>query len=92
VTELNCKARRPDLVIVLDVPIEVAEQRRAARGGPEELFDRRDLQAKLADAYLSSERYSADVVVHVDGAVSVNEVAQQIWSEVSRRFLGHATG
>ena len=46
VTELNRNARRPDLIVVLDVPKEVAEQRRATRGGPEELFDRRELQGE----------------------------------------------
>jgi dTMP kinase len=92
VTELNRNARRPDLIVVLDVPKEVAEQRRAARGGPEELFDRRELQAKLADAYVSAERYSADVLVHIDGTVSVEAVAQQIWSVVVRRFLEGTIG
>jgi dTMP kinase len=87
VDALNSKARRPDLVIVLDVSGEVAEQRRSARGGPEELFDRRELQAKLAEAYLSSERYSDDEIVHVDGAQSIDEVARRVFVEIAKRFL-----
>src|ERR1700753_1951050 len=48
IRELNSQALRPDVTIVIDVPAEVAEERRRARGGVEELFDAREIQARLA--------------------------------------------
>jgi dTMP kinase len=87
VRELNRNALRPDLVIVLDVSPEIAEGRRRARGGAEELFDRRELQAKLASAYLNAARYSTENLLHVDGAASMNAVAEQVILGVSQKFL-----
>jgi dTMP kinase len=67
---LNARAIRPDLTIVLDVPEDVAAERRALRGGPPELFEIRDVQRRLAEAYARAEELvPEDRVVHVpDGA------------------------
>src|SRR5882724_884915 len=37
IRELNAAALRPDLTVVIDVPVEVAAERRASRGGIEEM-------------------------------------------------------
>jgi dTMP kinase len=87
VKELNRNALQPDLVIVLDVSPEIAESRRRARGGAEELFDRRELQAQLAKAYISAARYSTETLLHIDGAASMDAVAEQIIQGVCRKFL-----
>ena len=55
---LNRAARRPDLVVVVDVTSDVALTRRTARGGAPELYEKHELQTKLAasTAKLSSSR------------------------------------
>lgn len=76
---INARARRPDLTIVLDVPAEVAEARRAERGGPEEIFERRDLQRRLAQLYAGAEELvPGDRVAHIDGSRSQEEVAAAV--------------
>jgi dTMP kinase len=80
--ELNQKAIRPDLTLVFDVDPDVAEARRKARGGPEEIFEVSEIQRRLADVYRTAERLvPGDRVVHVaDG--SPDEVAVRILSAV----------
>jgi dTMP kinase len=51
VATLNDRARRPDASILLRVTPEVAAERRAIRGGPEELFDAAERQRAVAEAY-----------------------------------------
>jgi dTMP kinase len=82
IAELNARAIRPDLTIVLDVTDAVAAERRAARGGPAELFEVRELQRRLADAYTGAESLVPhDRVVHVaDG--SPDDVAERVLGAV----------
>jgi dTMP kinase len=81
--EINRHARRPDLTIVLDVPLEVAAERRRRRRGSTEIFDADELQAKLCEFYAGLERYfPGEPIVHVESVGSVEEVAA--------RVLGHA--
>jgi dTMP kinase len=68
VRELNRRARRPDLTIVVDAEPGVAAQRRKQRGLGREIYEEADLQARLAAAYAKAEQLMAsDRVVHVDG-------------------------
>jgi dTMP kinase len=72
---LNRHARRPDVTVVVDVPPEVAESRRRARGGSAELFEETELQARLAGAYFRAEDVvPGDRVIHVDGTAPVESV------------------
>lgn len=87
VRQVNAQALRPDLVVVLDVDADTAAARRRARGGPEELFERRELQAKLAAAYLEAERYApADALEHLDGVNAVPDVAARLFDIVRSRM------
>lgn len=74
----NARARPADVTLVLDVDPEVAATRRAARGGPEELFEARELQARLARRYADARRLLPGArVLHVaDGAP--DEVAARV--------------
>jgi dTMP kinase len=82
---LNQRALRPDLTLVLDVDPDVAEARRAARGLPPELFERRELQRRLAQLYARAELLvPGDRVLHVDANPELALVAGQIWALVSR--------
>jgi dTMP kinase len=78
IRELNARAVRPDLTIVLDVPAEVARVRRTARGGPAELFEVDELQRRLADLYGAAEALlPGDRVAHIpDG--SPDDVAARV--------------
>ena len=76
---LNQHARRPDLTLVVDVDPAVAEARRRARGGAEELYETTRLQAELARAYASAESLVVgDRVVHVDGNAELEQVAERV--------------
>jgi dTMP kinase len=76
IRSLNRFARRPDVTVVLDVSPEVAATRRRMRGGPAELYDEADLQARLADAYRHGEDLvPGDRVVHLDGDRDVDAVS-----------------
>jgi len=87
IRELNAAALRPDLVVVLDVGAEVAAARRRARGGPEELFERRELQAKLAVAYLEAEHFApSDQLAHLDGTLAVSAVSDRLLALVRAKF------
>jgi dTMP kinase len=83
IRELNARALRPDLTLVVDVPAELAAQRRGARGGSEELYEKQELQQRLADVYASAERLvPGDRLVHVPGAGSPDEVAARVLAAV----------
>ena len=83
IRELNAQALRPDVTIVIDVPAEVAEERRRTRGGVEEMFEARELQARLATVYLRAEELVPhDRVLHVHGTGEVQEVASRIFEAV----------
>jgi dTMP kinase len=80
---LNQRAPRPDLTLVIDVSAEVGEQRRRSRGGREEIFERRELQRRLARVYAKAEELVAgDRLVHVPGEGSIDEVEELIWHAV----------
>jgi dTMP kinase len=67
IRELNRQARRPDLTVVLDVDPDVAAERRQSRGGPAELYEKLELQRRLAALYAEAERLvPGDRVVHID--------------------------
>lgn len=51
IAELNRRARRPDLTVYLDVPPEVAAERRAGEGRSEEIFDALATQRRVAAGY-----------------------------------------
>ena len=79
IRELNSQAFRPDVTIVIDVPAEVAEERRRLRGGVEEMFEAREIQAKLATVYARAEELVPnDRVLHVTGVGEVQEVAVRL--------------
>jgi dTMP kinase len=75
IRELNARARRPDLTLVLDVRADVAAERRKNRGGARELYEDGELQARLAEAYARAEQLvPSDRIVHVDANKPIDEV------------------
>jgi dTMP kinase len=83
IRQLNAQALRPDVTIVIDVPAEVAEERRRNRGGVEEMFEARELQARLATVYARAEELvPSDQLIHVPGVGEVGEVASRVFESV----------
>ena len=76
---INGRAPRPDLTLVLDVSPEVAERRRRERGGEPELYEKTELQRRLAALYARAEQLVVgDRVLHIDGGGTLDEVAARI--------------
>lgn len=85
IRDLNRFARRPDLTIVLDVPAEVAAERRGRRRGNAEIFDADDIQRALCAFYRTLEQHFPDErIVHVDAVGTVEEVRERIDREIER--------
>jgi dTMP kinase len=83
IRELNSRAVRPDVTIVIDVPAEVAEDRRRGRGGVEEMFEHRALQERLVGIYAKAETLvPGDRLVHVSGLGTPEEVSARILEAV----------
>ena len=83
VRELNRYAQRPDLTVVLHVSAEVAEARRAGRGGAAALYETADLQRRLVQGYARAEELRpADRYVHLDGDKIADEVAAEVLAAV----------
>ncbi|HMA97413.1 MAG TPA: dTMP kinase [Polyangiaceae bacterium] len=88
VRTLNAKAERPDLTLVLDVDSDTAEARRRGRGGSEDLFEGRELQIRLVEAYRHAELYSggSGALVHIDGTSAPAQVTRAIIRAVQASF------
>jgi dTMP kinase len=77
VSTLNAAARRPDLVLFLEVEPSVAARRRAGRGLAPEIYEVDALQVRIAAAYRDVERWRpADPIIRIDGGASVRTVAR----------------
>ena len=79
----NRKIIKPDLNIFIDVPAEIAQQRRAARGKDKEKFEDWDLQKSLASHYCSLvDRIDAKNifgrVISVNGRGNADEVFERV--------------
>ncbi len=86
---INQRARRPDVTLVLDVDPTIAEGRRFARGGRPELFERRELQRRLAALYADAEQLvPGDRILHVDANPGVDEVDAHVMAALNRAFPG----
>jgi dTMP kinase len=78
IRDLNRRARRPDLTLVLDVDPDVAAERRKIRGGKAELYEKLELQRRLASLYAEAERLvPGDRVAHVDANQALGVVVAQ---------------
>ncbi len=79
VRSLNRFARRPDATVVLDVPAEVAEQRRKSRSGAPDIYEVNDLQVRLAALYLEAERLvPGDRILHIDANRDLPTVSEAV--------------
>jgi dTMP kinase len=79
IATVNEPARRPDLVLLLDLDPDVAAARRSQRGGEAELYERLDLQRRIRAQYEKLDALRPhDRIVRIDAARSVDDVHAEI--------------
>jgi len=79
---------KPDLTLVLDVPVDTSLLRALARGSEESRYEKFDVQfhEKLRQAFLDIARRAPDRCIVIDAGGSEDGVAQAIWDAVAHRF------
>lgn len=89
IRSLNRYAKRPDLTIVLDLPADLAAERRDARGDVAQLYEQNEVQRALAAFYRDlAQHMPADRVVVIDGSGPIGSVQERVW----RAYHDHLAG
>jgi dTMP kinase len=84
---LNRFAARPDLTMVLDVPADIADARRRARGEAAQLYEQNEVQRALVAFYKDLARHLPnDHVVIVPAGGSVEEVHERLFEAYKKAF------
>ncbi|MBI4509372.1 MAG: dTMP kinase [Deltaproteobacteria bacterium] len=80
VLTINARARRPDLTVLLEVPVELAAMRRKVARRQEELYDQLDVQRRVAVGYqrVIERLGSGERIVTCDGSRPVEELGVEI--------------
>ncbi len=85
---LNRFVRRPDLTIVLDVPPEIAAERRLSRGEAAQLYDQNEVQRALAEFYRHLDRHiPGDRIAVIDASGPIEDVQERIWAVYEKAFM-----
>ena len=81
---------RPDLTLIMDLPVEEGLARATARGGGEQRFERKDpaFHARLRQAFLDIAEAEPDRCEVLDATLPVDALDARIWSVVQRRLPG----
>jgi dTMP kinase len=86
---------KPDLTIILDVPVEVGMKRAAARrgSGAADRFEAENVQfhQALREAYREIASAEPERCVLIDADAEVETVAAKVWSALQQRFFVNAT-
>jgi dTMP kinase len=87
---------KPDLTVILDVPVEVGMQRAAARrgAGAPDRFEAEDIKfhQELRDAYRQIAAAEPQRCVLIDATAEFGIVAANIWSALRDRFFSTGAG
>jgi dTMP kinase len=84
IATLNQNARQPDVTFLLDVDVDLAAGRRAADGRPEELYDKLEMQRRVAANYRElPDNLPDETIIILDGGRGIDELA----AEILRRTL-----
>ncbi|MCA8901125.1 MAG: dTMP kinase [Hyphomonas sp.] len=79
---------KPDLTLVLDVPVAVALERRQSRAGAQDAFEARDaaFHQRVREAFLQLANREKDRCVLIDATLPIDTVADRAWSAVTTRL------
>ena len=79
---------KPDLTLILDLPVETGVARAMARGGTETRFESlgRDFHERMREAFLDIARKQPDRCRVIDAGGNEDAVAMAIWDAVRTRF------
>jgi dTMP kinase len=84
---------KPDLTIILDVPVDIGMQRAAARRGhgPPDRFEAEDVKFHegLREAYRQIAAAEPQRCVLIDANAAPGVAAARVWTAVRDRFLSH---
>jgi dTMP kinase len=87
---------KPDLTVILDVPVEIGMRRAAARrgAGAPDRFEAEDVNfhRELRDAYRQIAAAEPARCVLIDAAADIDTVAASIWTTLRERLLAAAAG
>ena len=79
---------RPDLTLILDVPVALGLSRTGGRAHKESRFERKGTQfhERLREAYLQIARRDPHRCVVIDAAEGEDAVAAAIWNTIAKRY------
>jgi dTMP kinase len=87
---------KPDLTVILDVPVEIGMQRAAARRGSDapDRFEAEDVKfhQQLREAYRQIAAAEPERCVLIDAAADAPAVAEAIWTAVHDRLVAASVG
>ena len=91
VNDFVCGSVRPDLVIVLDVPVEVGLRRAAVRAGADSAQDRFDSESAafhnaVRQGFLDLARTEPERFAVIDGAQTTEQVTESILEAIHERL------
>ena len=82
---------KPDLTIILDIPVEIGMQRAAARrgAGAPDRFESEDIRfhQELRDAYRQIAAAEPERCVLIDANADTSTVAASVWAALRDRFF-----
>lgn len=82
---VNTRFTDPDLILLLDMPVEKSLQRIESRGDGKELFDTKIMQEQVRKSYLNMFRNN-NSMVKISAEGTIEEVAQMAFDIVKTRF------
>jgi dTMP kinase len=89
--------RQPDVTFLLDLPVETALARVAARNQPSaEPADRLEQEAppfyaQVRAGYLALAEVHPERVIVIDASLAIDEIERRIWEHLTQRFHGLCT-
>ena len=86
---LACGDFRPDLTLILDMPVAVGIERATARGGDEQRFENmeRDFHERVRQGFLRIAQNDPNRCVVINGEQPIKSIATDIQCTVMERFL-----
>lgn len=80
----NMSFRTPDIVFILDLPVEIALERISKRGEDKEKFEQLNFQKELRQNFLKLKEELDDNIKIIDASKSKDEVFEQIKKEIDK--------